>query len=147
MNLLKKALLGLLSGLIIGAVILGIGGRIVMSVIALLGDVTPTWSLDGSIDVIVFGTLAGALIGVIYALAASHLPGSPPVKGLLTGLLLIGGMALLPPPSAQSAMAGFDNLDLPVLLLFGVVCVAFGAALAVAIDVVGKRWPHPTSSE
>ncbi len=139
MSLVKKALLGLLCGLITGAVILGAGGRIVMSVIALLGNVTPTWSLGGSVEVIVFGALVGAVVGLVYGAVRAYLPGSSLVKGVLAGLLLFGVMALLPPPSARSAMAGFDDLLLPVLSMFGVICVLFGVALAMIIGFLKRR--------
>ena len=49
------------------------------------------------------------------------------------------GMALLRPASARSAMAGFDHLLLPVLLMFGGICLAFGVALAVAFDILNRR--------
>ena len=139
MDSVKNALLGLLGGLITGAAILGLGGRIVMSLIALLGDATPSWSLGGSIDVIVFGAMAGAVVGVIYAVIAPRLPGTPLVKGLVGGLLLIGVMALVPLPSSRSAMAGFDHLRLPALLLFGVICLIFGTVLAVTQDAWARR--------
>ena len=139
MPLFKKIMLGLLFGLIVGAVVLGVGGRIVMSAIALLGRITPTWSLGGSIDVIVFGGSVGAVSGLVYVLVRPYLPGPQLGKGLLTGLLLFGGMVLIRPPSARSAMAGFTHLTVPILLMFGAICLVYGVVLAVAIDGLIRR--------
>ena len=136
---LKKIALGLICGLIVGAAILGVGGRIVMSVIALMGNLTPTWSLGGSVDVIVFGALVGAAMGLVYVFVQKYLPGPRLVKGLLAGLLLFGTMALIRPASAQSAMAGFTTLTIPVLLMFGTICLIYGAALAAVVDVLIRR--------
>ncbi|MCH8960889.1 MAG: hypothetical protein IH820_06065 [Bacteroidetes bacterium] len=61
------------------------------------------------------------------------------MKGLLAGLLLFGVMALLRPPSARSAMTGFDHLLLPILFMFGVICLIYGVALAVVVDVLIGR--------
>ncbi len=98
MLLAKKIVLGLLCGLIVGAVILGLGGRVVMSGIALMGHLTPTWSLGGAFDVFAFGAIVGAVSGPVYVAVRKYLPGSRLVKGLLAGLLLFGVMALIRPP-------------------------------------------------
>ena len=139
MNRAKQAILGLLCGLVVGAVVLGVGGRAVMSVIAFLGHITPAWSFEGSIEVIVFGALVGGGAGLLYGLAEPYLPGRRWLNGLTVGLLLFGMMVLIRPPSARSAMAGYDHLLLPVLLLFGATALAFGIALASAVDLLHKR--------
>lgn len=138
--IVKKTVLGLLCGLVVGAVVLGVGGRIVMSGIALMGHVTPQWSLGGTVDVIAFGAIVGVVSGLVYVAAGAYLPGPHLAKGLFAGLLLFGVMALIRPPSARSAMAGFTTLTTPILLMFGVICLIFGVALVVAVDVLNRRF-------
>jgi hypothetical protein len=139
MRLAKKIAAGLLCGLIVGAVILGVGGRIVMSVIALMGHVTPTWSLGGTLNVIAFGAIVGAVSGLAYAAVRQYLPGPRVVKGLLAGLLLFGAMLLLRPSSARTAMSGFTTLTVPILLMFGVIELVYGVALAIVVEALIGR--------
>ena len=139
MRLIKKIALGLLGGLFVGAVVLGVGGRTVMSAILLMEGLTPAWSLDGTVDVIAFGAIVGAVTGVVYVLVRKYLPGSRLVKGLLAGLVLFGVMVLIRPPSARSAMAGFPDLTAPVLLMFGGICLIYGVALGIVVDgLIGR---------
>jgi hypothetical protein len=55
-------------GTLLGLVILGIGGRLLMRVIAHMEGRVPAFTLGGSITVVFAGTVAGALAGLIYHL-------------------------------------------------------------------------------
>ncbi len=39
-------------------------------------------------------------------------------------------------------MTGFDHLLLPILFMFGVICLIYGVALAVTVDVLSERFEH-----
>ena len=58
----------LIRGTLLGLIILGIGGRLLMRVIAHMEGRVPVFSPGGSITVVFAGTVAGALAGLIYYL-------------------------------------------------------------------------------
>ena len=143
MKLLRCSFLGLAAGLVVGALVLGVGGRLVMSIIAAMGGLRPVWSLGGASEVVVFGAFVGAGCGLILGLVEAKLPGGSLAKGLIVGVLLFGAMVLVQPSSARSAMAGFTQLTGPVMLLFGMISLVFGVMLAVVFERLKKRRSHP----
>jgi hypothetical protein len=58
----------LIRGTLLGLIILGIGGRLVMRVVAHMEGRVPVFTPEGSIAVVFYGTVAGALSGLIYYL-------------------------------------------------------------------------------
>ena len=56
----------LLRGSLLGLLILGIGGRLLMRVIAHMEGRVPAFTLPGSLTVVFAGTMAGLLAGLIY---------------------------------------------------------------------------------
>ena len=56
----------LLRGALLGLLILGIGGRLLMRVIAHMEGRVPAFTLPGSLTVVFAGTVAGLLAGLIY---------------------------------------------------------------------------------
>jgi hypothetical protein len=58
----------LIRGTVLGLLILGIGGRVLMRVIAHMEGRAPVFTPEGSISVVFFGTVAGAFSGLIYHL-------------------------------------------------------------------------------
>ncbi len=58
----------LIRGTLLGLIILGIGGRLLMRVIAHMEGRVPAFTPQGSITVVFAGTVAGALAGLIYHL-------------------------------------------------------------------------------
>jgi hypothetical protein len=65
---------GLIVGAALGAMILGIGSRLGMRVIALAQDRAPSFSIDGSIAVTLLGAGAGAVVAVFFLLARTAFP-------------------------------------------------------------------------
>ncbi|HEV2040009.1 MAG TPA: hypothetical protein VGT81_08190 [Casimicrobiaceae bacterium] len=55
-------------GTLVGLVVLGIGGRLLMRVIAHMEGRIPVFTSQGSVTVVFAGTVAGALAGLIYYL-------------------------------------------------------------------------------
>jgi len=55
-------------GTLLGLIILGIGGRLLMRVIAHMEGRTPVFTAPGSVTVVFAGTVAGAFAGFIYYL-------------------------------------------------------------------------------
>jgi hypothetical protein len=58
----------LIRGTLLGLLILGIGGRVLMRVIAHMEGRVPVFTPEGSVAVVFFGTVAGAASGLIYYL-------------------------------------------------------------------------------
>ena len=58
----------LVRGTLVGLVVLGIGGRLLMRVIAHMEGRVPAFTPRGSLNVVFVGTVAGALAGLIYYL-------------------------------------------------------------------------------
>jgi hypothetical protein len=56
----------LLRGALLGLLILGIGGRLLMRVIAHMEGRVPAFTFEGSTTVVLAGTAAGLLAGLIY---------------------------------------------------------------------------------
>src|SRR5688500_20303108 len=51
---------------LLGLIILGIGGRVLMRVAAHMEGRVPAFTIDGTVAVIFWGTVAGAFAGIIY---------------------------------------------------------------------------------
>jgi hypothetical protein len=66
----------LLRGGLLGLVILGIGGRLLMRVIAHMEGRIPAFTIQGSTTVVFAGTVAGLLAGLIYHLLRRFVPKS-----------------------------------------------------------------------
>lgn len=114
--LVREALLGGAVGL----VVLGIGGRIVMRVIAHRTGAAPSFTLGGTLSIVAVGAAAGAL-GALFHLLASAIArrvagGSTAVRLLvffaLLALVTIRGLHGSPPASAA--------LFWPLVLVYGV---------------------------
>ena len=58
----------LIRGTLIGLVILGIGGRLIMRVVAHMEGRVPVFTPEGTVAVVFYGTVAGAFSGLIYYL-------------------------------------------------------------------------------
>ncbi|HET6760445.1 MAG TPA: hypothetical protein VFH13_00015, partial [Gemmatimonadaceae bacterium] len=58
----------LIRGTLLGLIILGIGGRLLMRVIAHMEGRVPAFTPEGSITVVFYGAVAGAFSGLIYHL-------------------------------------------------------------------------------
>ena len=110
---------------LVGGLWLGVAGRGVMVLIALAAGQPPRWSWGGSVEIFVFGVVLAA-VAVLAWMALRHLvPALRAGRGLVFGLILFGIFAVLPPPSAQSAVATIGQRTLS-LLLFSVLLAGFG---------------------
>ena len=125
---LKQAGVGLLSGLIAGLV-LGIGARFAMRIVALAAHRTTEFSLEGTLMIVLIGCILGLISGPGYVAARRYLPSghtwSGPLYGVLVLLVLI---PLMPPPIQQEINQSIDRLPL-IIALFGIVFAGYGAVL------------------
>lgn len=134
--------IGTLSGLIAGIIMGGIGGRVVMRIIAvaggsaIAGQITENGNIvgevtaGGTLEVLVFGgVLFGVLGGILYVAIGRWLPGSTRWKGLAFGtVLLLTFGSILIQGDAKSDFSRFvpllsTGLFASLFLLFGLAIV------------------------
>jgi hypothetical protein len=141
---LKQAGVGLLSGLSAGLV-LGIGARFAMRVIALAAQRTTEFSLEGTLMIVLIGCILGLISGPGYVAARRYLPGghtwSGPLYGVLVLLVLI---PLMPAPIQQEITQSIDRMPL-IITLFGIMFVGYGAVLQSVAAWISSRTAHPFS--
>jgi hypothetical protein len=63
----------LIRATLLGFIILGIGGRVLMRVVANMQGQPPAFTIEGSLAVIFYGTVAGAFTGIVYYLLGRYL--------------------------------------------------------------------------
>lgn len=121
---------GALAGTIAGLVILGIGGRLVMSFIAWRAAIPVGYTVGGTLEVIVTGVLFGLGGGLIYGALAMLWRLDRVTIGAAYGLLYFAGLALHPPPAARSAASGVPQQRPLVLFAFAALFVLYGVSMA-----------------
>ena len=102
-------------GIALGFLVLGVGSRIAMRVIAHATNVAPGFSLGGTMTVVFMGAVSGAAGGVIYALLVRFLPDRPLVRGVLFGVIL----TLLTLRGASPSTPLTLSLFFPLTFLYG----------------------------
>ena len=108
-----------------GAVLLGAGGRLAMSIFAIAIGRPSVFTFGGSMSVVFSGAIAGAVGGLLLALVHRFLRGGPWARGLAFGVLCY-----------LIALPGFRPPQLLVFGLFAPLFVAYGVATVWARE----RW-------
>ena len=65
---------GIVAGAALGAILLGVGGRVGMRAIAVAQGQPPSFTVDGSIAVVLLGATTGAAVAVLFLLARTAFP-------------------------------------------------------------------------
>ena len=95
MMLRRPLVLGLLLGAVAGVLVLGIGGRVLMRAYALATGRPPAFSVTGTARLLLVATLAGGVMGVVFAWLRQRLTSWPALTvGLALGLAVFA--VLLP---------------------------------------------------
>ncbi|MEO7573729.1 MAG: hypothetical protein ABIX10_14965 [Acidimicrobiales bacterium] len=148
------------AALLAGALVLGLGGRFLMRVLAATSpeaaqgritdadEVVGSVTLGGTIGLIVFVGLAGGLAGLaLYALLRRWLPDRSMTAGLVVGGI---GAGLLARPTG---LLNPENRDFDILTptwlavaLALALLVTFALLAAVLVDRWGAGWPRPGRS-
>ncbi len=135
-GLVRSVALGGLAGAITGAVVLGVGGRLVMFASRLLhpealgratenGNRVGEFTIEGTVELIIFGgVLSGVIAGVIWVLVRQWIPANPVIVGL--GAVSIGGFFLIQADNTDFFILQDPRIDL--VLLVGLIFV-FGVSL------------------
>lgn len=111
---------------VLWGLVLGLAIRVAMRFVALEAGMSPGFSTGGSLEVVGFGALVGAPIAMVFFLLRPKIGVRGPGPGLLVGLTMFAAFALLPPPSARSALAATSDSPSATAALFGGVLAAWG---------------------
>lgn len=122
-------------GLVAGIVVLGIGGRIVMRIIAWNAGLPPGFSLGGSLEVLVAGGWRGLVGGLAFAALRRFGPRNACARGVLLGALLFAFSFATLSASLRSLASELDAVAL-ALALFG----GLFALYAAAVELAARRW-------
>ena len=121
----------LLSG-VIGALILGLGGRLLMRGVAIMARGTGGFSWGGSLEVVTLGFLIGITAGTGYGLLLKYFQRSPILLGLAFGVFCYLIIILLP-IDGKGAINGFPELRIHVIIAFGLLFLGYGVLTALAV--------------
>lgn len=116
-----------LVGLVLGALVGGIAGRLAMRIVAVVGGIQPAFSVEGTAGIMVIAGFLGLIAGLIYGVVRPFIPVRGLWKGLVFGLILAALIAL----PFFLAPEGEFGLASPVVgaTLFGAIGLAFALAL------------------
>ncbi|MSQ15394.1 MAG: hypothetical protein EXR50_05980 [Dehalococcoidia bacterium] len=158
LHLGRLAAIGAASGLMAGALVGGLGGRVAMRISAMAGDeaiqgqlttnenIVGQITLDGSLALIFFGALFPGLIGgLLYVAVRRWLPGPQRWQGLAYGILLLlvlGSMII------ESDNQDFVRFGPPLLnvLLFASLFPLFGLTIAPLANWLDRTFPPGTTA-
>lgn len=120
----------LICGLVAG-LLLGIGGRLAMRLIAIVERQPPELSLGGTIGVLITGLIIGLASAALFVPIRAYTPGTGVWKGGLFGLLvMLLLLPILPPPIKDEIASATEKGLLPVVLgIFGVLFLLDGMAV------------------
>lgn len=123
---------GLLAGSLSGVLVLGVGGRLVMSVIAWRAGLRVGYTAGGTAEVVLMGAFLGLAGGFLYGALLGPSRRAPRGSGSALALVYFVGLVLVPPPAARSAASGLADHRVIVVLLFGSLFLLYGFVLEVA---------------
>jgi hypothetical protein len=126
----QAALLALAAGAVAGALVLGVGGRLLMAIVVLLAGGQPRFSTGGSFEVLVLGTGYGAGGGLLIPLLPRTVGARQRQAAALLGVLLFA-VAWLTSSVGRGAAAGrrplIVLLALPAFVLWGILATTLYA--------------------
>lgn len=119
---MRRFVCALLAGGIAGALVLGVGGRVLMAALPVLSGAAPRFSWGGSLEVVAlgsgYGVVGGAVLGALDRLAQR----AGAARGLTAGALLCT-LAWLSSPVGRSTAKGAP-VPLTVVVMISVVTFA-----------------------
>ena len=148
--------IGLLASLI-ASLMVGIGARIIMRIVALTAHMPPGFSIEGTLNIVFLVFILGTMPGFVYALGIFFLSSSTKVskylpgafwRGLAFGMLLLVILGL---PSVLIPLLPREDLSLGIPLLnksmFAALALIYGLALGGTEALLHRYLPgKPTST-
>ncbi|MGI8424727.1 MAG: hypothetical protein ACR2NO_11575 [Chloroflexota bacterium] len=134
----RATTVGLLSGALAGLLV-GVGARIAMRLIALAGSQPPVLNIGGTLTVLVTGIAYGIAGGVIYGAVRERLPGTGASKGLAFGLLVL--LLFGPVYFLADQVGELHVAPLVDIATFSLLFVLGGVIIGVAAESLERRLP------
>ena len=122
-------------GALVSGVLLGVAARFTMRLVALVSGVPVSFSVGGSIEVIVLGALLGTPLALGYLLLRRRTHRTHAWHGLGFGLAAFGMFALFPMPSAESALASTPDSPAVTAVAFALLLGLWG----IGLELLGRR--------
>ena len=133
-----------LAGMVVGVVVLGLGGRLAMRLVALLIHQEPHLGVGASLGIVLIGGILGTLGGAAYSVTLQgRWPMRVTTKGLFFGTALFSLLTLLQPPAIRAEVMATRAYWWAIIPLFWAVCV--GYALILAHRLPAKAGPAAAS--
>ena len=145
-----------MAGAIAGFIAAGIGSRVVMFIIATINEdkagvltdasaIVGEFSVSGTVSLLVLGTIAGIIGGLLYLGLRRWLWVPPPYRGLAFGLLT---MVTIGQPVFDTANVDFQIFEpvLVVVALFAALFFINGLILAPLFDRIHPEPSYPPST-
>jgi hypothetical protein len=124
------------AGLGSGIVVLGLGGRLAMRVLALVAGRPTHFGLGASLGIVLIGGILGVLASIGYLLVGRRAPGTPALRGALYGTVLFAVLIPLQPAAIQEEIGALRGHLVVAGLCFWTACVGYGVLLAILVS----RW-------
>lgn len=135
------------AGMFIGLLVLGLGGRLAMRLVALLIHQDPHFGVEPSLGILLIGGIMGTIAGLVYGLTLQRAwPDRATAKGFLFGSILFGTLTLLQPPAIRAEVAAARAYWWAIIPLFWAVCVVYALVLARPLPI-GLRPATPAEVE
>jgi hypothetical protein len=137
-----------LAGMVVGVVVLGLGGRLAMRLVALLIHQVPHLGIGASLGILLIGGILGTLSGTVYGLTVHRWwPARATMNGLLFGSALFSVLVLLQPQAIREEVAAARAYWWAIIPLFWAVCVGYALVLARRLAAAtGRATASPVGS-
>ena len=126
----KRLLAGAAAGLAAGILIFGLGGRVLMRLVALAGHRPVHFGAGASLGIVLIGGVLGLLGGIGFGVLQRALPGRAAVQGLLYGTLFFVVAVPLQPAPIQAEITELRAIWSIVIPLFWALFLAWGVCVA-----------------
>ena len=131
---------GFLSGLI-----LGIGLRLAMRLVALAAGREPLFTLGGTLMIIMVGVVFGAIFGLLFAAMRQWFPGTTLAKGIGYGAVLL---VLFWYPFFEEARGDLKNVLHPVVIgvatsIVSMLWIGYAFVMVILLGRFERHWPTP----
>jgi hypothetical protein len=142
----------MLGGILAGTVVFGLGSRVAMRLVGILASpehqgestafgVVGNVTVNGTLELVVFGSIVGLFCGLLYLALRPWLPGGWAARGLTLGLLLLTPIGLL---IVASSKVDFDLASPSIICsLFAAMILLEGLTSAWLIERLGRGFLPP----
>lgn len=135
MTITKKIIIVMLAGLAVGAVILGIGGRIAMRMVALAAGEKLRFSVGGTAEIILAGAGGGTLGGLLFLIVQRFVPQAGSRRGMKLGAALLA-IAVVPLLLSLGGLVAPLQMIVATIVLFPALFLVYG----IAVEAIVVRW-------